>query len=67
MHFSESSFPDYKEFIENEMNNNNKLSKPIYIETFYFTRVCNKSRMTGATCGAGTAYPSGALVFTPRF
>jgi len=27
----------------------------------------NKSNRTGATSGAGGAYPSGALVFTPDF
>jgi uncharacterized membrane protein YbhN (UPF0104 family) len=26
-----------------------------------YHRVCNKRNTTGATCGAGTAYPSGAL------
>ena len=30
-------------------------------------RVCNKSNSTGATCGAGTAYPSGAHDFIPGF
>jgi hypothetical protein len=29
--------------------------------------VCNKSNTTGATCGAGTAYPSGAPEFTHCF
>jgi hypothetical protein len=28
---------------------------------------CNKSNTTGATCGAGTAYPSGAPEFTSGF
>jgi len=28
---------------------------------------CNKSNTTGATCGAGTAYPSGAPEFTHGF
>ena len=30
-----------------------------------YHRVCNKIITTGATCGAGTAYPSGTLEFTP--
>ena len=30
-------------------------------------RVCNKSNPPGATCGAGTVYPSGAHEFTPGF
>jgi hypothetical protein len=29
-----------------------------------YHRVCNKSSKTGATNGAGTAYPSGAPEFT---
>jgi hypothetical protein len=29
--------------------------------------ICNKSNTTGATCGAGTACPSGAHEFTPVF
>jgi len=33
--------------------------------TYY--RVCNYSNTTGATSGAGTANPSGALEFTPVF
>ena len=28
---------------------------------------CNKSNTTGATCGAGTAYPSRSLEFTHGF
>ena len=28
-------------------------------------RVCNWNKTTGATSGAGTAYPSGAPVFIP--
>jgi len=28
-----------------------------------YHRVCNESNTTGATCGAGTAYPSGAHEF----
>jgi len=33
--------------------------------TYY--RVCNYINTTGATSGTGTAYPSGALEFTPVF
>jgi hypothetical protein len=33
--------------------------------TYY--RVCNHINTTGATSGAGTAYPSGASEFTPSF
>ena len=29
--------------------------------------ICNKSNMSGATRGAGTAYPFGAPDFTPGF
>jgi len=29
--------------------------------------VCNKSNMTGTTCGVGNAYPSSAPEFTPCF
>ena len=32
-----------------------------------YHRVCNKIITTGATGGAGTAYPSGTLEFTPGF
>ena len=32
-----------------------------------YHRDCNKSNMTGATNGAGTAYPFGAPEFTPGF
>ena len=32
-----------------------------------YHRDCNKSNMTGATYGAGTAYPFGAPEFTPGF
>ena len=32
-----------------------------------YHQVCNKSNMTGATCGAGTAYPFKAPEFTPGF
>ena len=32
-----------------------------------YHRVCNKSSTTGATCGAETAYHSGAPEFTPGF
>ena len=32
-----------------------------------YNRLCNKSNTMGATCGAGTAYPSGAPEFTPVF
>jgi len=38
---------------------------PFSITTYH--RVCNYSNMTGATCGAGTAYPSGAAKFTAGF
>jgi hypothetical protein len=30
-----------------------------------YRRICNKSNTTGATCGAETAYPSGASAYTP--
>jgi len=30
-----------------------------------YHRVCNKSITTDATCGAGTAYPSGTPEFIP--
>jgi len=32
-----------------------------------YHRVCSKSNTKGATCGAGTAYPSRAPVFTPVY
>jgi len=32
-----------------------------------YHRVCNYINTTGATSGAGTAYPSGAHEFTPGF
>ena len=32
-----------------------------------YHRVCNKSSTTGATCGAETAYTSGAHEFAPSF
>jgi hypothetical protein len=32
-----------------------------------YHRVCNKGNTTGATCGAGTAYLSGAPEITPSF
>ena len=32
-----------------------------------YHRVCNEINMMGATSGAGTAYPFGAPVSTPRF
>ena len=32
-----------------------------------YYRVCNQINTTGATSGAGTAYPSGAPEFTPSF
>jgi len=32
-----------------------------------YHQVCNWSNMTGATSGAGIAYPSGAPDFTPGF
>ena len=32
-----------------------------------YSQVCNKINPTGARSGAGTAYPSGAPGFTPRF
>jgi hypothetical protein len=51
----------------------NKHLKNIYCQaicpTIYPTYhwVCNKNNTTGATCGAGTAYPSGAPEFTTCF
>jgi len=35
--------------------------------TFFDNRVCNKCYKMDTTCGAGTAYPSGALEFIPGF
>ena len=32
-----------------------------------YRRICDKSHMTGVTCGAGTVYPSGAPEFTTSF
>jgi hypothetical protein len=32
-----------------------------------YIRMCNQTNTTGATSGAGTAYPSGAPEFTPGF
>ena len=32
-----------------------------------YHRVCNKRKTTGATCGAGTVYPTGAPELTPVF
>ena len=32
-----------------------------------YYRVCSMNNTTGATSGAGTAYPSGTLEFTPVF
>jgi len=32
-----------------------------------YHRVCNNTNTTRATCEAGTAYPFGALEFTPFF
>jgi uncharacterized YccA/Bax inhibitor family protein len=32
-----------------------------------YHRVCSKSNTMGATCGAGTAYPSGVLKVIPDF
>ena len=37
------------------------------INIVFFYRVCNKSNTTGATCGEGTAYPSGAPTFLRGF
>ena len=35
--------------------------------SLFFYLICNKCNTTGTTCRAGTAYPSGALEFTPGF
>ena len=44
--------------------------KIFYIMIFFaanFSQYCNQINMTGATSGAGTAYPFGAPEFTPGF
>ena len=40
---------------------------PILSSFMSYSRICNKSNMAGVTSGAGTASPSEALAFTPRF
>jgi hypothetical protein len=40
---------------------------PVLSSIMTYHRVCNKINTTGATSGAGTAYPSGAPEFTPCF
>ena len=40
---------------------------PVFFSFVIYHRVCNKSNTTGATCGAGTAYTSGAPEFIPDF
>jgi hypothetical protein len=40
---------------------------PVFSPFMPYLRVCNKINTTGATSGAGTAYPSGAQEFTPVF
>ena len=40
---------------------------PVFSPFMPYLRVCNKINPTGATKGAGTAYPSGAQEFTPVF
>jgi hypothetical protein len=56
-----------KKYINVEM-----IKLTIYLNVFllsvrYNNRVCNQINTTGATSGAGTAYPSGAPEFTPGF
>ena len=40
---------------------------PVLSSFMTYHRVCNQSDMTGTACGAGSAYPSGALEFIPVF
>ena len=40
---------------------------PVLSSFMIYYRVCNQINMTGATSGAGTAYPFGAPEFTPGF
>ena len=40
---------------------------PVFLSFVTYLRVCNKSNMTGSTYGAGSAYPSRILEFTPVF
>jgi hypothetical protein len=40
---------------------------PVLSSFMTYHWVCNQINMTGATCGAGTAYPSGVPEFTPGF
>ena len=40
---------------------------PVLSSFMIYHRVCNKINTTRVTCGAGTAYPSGAPAFTPGF
>ena len=42
-------------------------SHPILASFMTYHRVNNQSNTTGATCGAGTAYPPGTPDFTPGF
>ena len=44
----------------NSLSNDN----PLLPSFMTYHLVCNKSNMTGVTCGSGTAYPSGAPKFT---
>jgi hypothetical protein len=39
----------------------------VFTSFVIYYRVYNESNTTGATCGAGAAYPSGVLKFTPVF
>ena len=40
---------------------------PVLSSFITYHRVCNQINTTGVTCGAGTAYPSGAPEFIPGF
>ena len=40
---------------------------PVLSSFTTYHRICNQIKTTGATSGAGTAYPSGAPEFTPGF
>ena len=40
---------------------------PVLSPIMAYHQVCNKNNTTGATCGVGTAYPSGVPAFTPGF
>jgi len=51
-------------FITNKFCSNHN---PVLSSFMTYHWVCNKSNMTGAISGEGTAYPSGAPEFIPGF